>query len=436
MHSGTTDLSTFPALPGGGSLVTDGDELHASDLGNLVDRRPAAILHPRSTADVAVTTAWCARNDVPLRAHGTLHTTGGQALCSSGGVQVDTRSLDLIHAITDEHAEVEAGVLLRDVVWHAWLRGLRMTSGPTGYLQLTTGGVLSVGGISSVHGEGSIIDRVQAVEVVTPTGAVRWCTPQRNSALFRAVLGGLGCAGIITRARLALTPVPPRARVYDAHFSSLQEAVDTARVLIGHDEVDDLLIRWSAPHRDRYQLRFSAYHHPDRPPDDAHLLRGLDVRPQTWDISYWEFAISTDTRYEPFVTAGWNRVHKVWADYFLPDRALDGFLAATMPEVTELDLSETSIGLLFPHRRASFTRPGLRVPDDDLVWLFDLLSDGVGQTDPFWLPDRLRRNQRWRRRAESMGGTLYPIGTDLDPDSHELVLPHPERMVAEDPCFR
>ncbi|SFS30959.1 FAD-binding protein [Saccharopolyspora flava] len=436
MHSGTTDLSTFPGLPGGGELVTDGDDLHASDLGNIVDRRPAAILRPRSTADVAVTAAWCARNGVPLRAHGTLHTTGGQALCPSGGVQVDMRSLNLIHAVTDEHADVEAGVLLRDVVWHAWLRGLRMTSGPTGYLQLSTGGVLSVGGISSVPAEGAIIDRVRAVEVVTPTGAVRWCTPQRNGSLFRAVLGGLGRAGIITRARLALTPVPPRARVYDANFSSLQAAVDTARVLVDRDEVDDVLIRWYAPHRDRYQLRFTAYHHPDLPPDDAHLVRGLDLAPQTWDISYWEFAISTDNRYDPFVTAGWNRVHKVWADYFLPDRALDGFLAATMPEITELDLSETSIGLLFPHRRSSFTRPGLRVPDDDVVWLFDVLSDGVGQTDPFWLPDRLRRNQRWRRRAESMGGTLYPIGTDLEPHAHELVLPQPERMAADDPCFR
>ncbi|MEB3367676.1 FAD-binding oxidoreductase [Saccharopolyspora mangrovi] len=436
MDSGTPDLSTFPELPGRGVLVTDGDELHASDLGNVVDRRPAAILHPRSTADVALTAAWCARNGVPLRAHGTLHTTGGQALCPTGGIQVDMRGLDLIHAVTDDFADVEAGVLLRDVVWQAWLRGLRLASGPTGYLQLSTGGVLSVGGISSVHGEGAIIDRVLAVEVVTPDGAVHWCAPESGGQLFRAALGGLGGAGIITRARLALTPVPPVARVYDADFPSLQEAVDVARVLVRRDEVDDVLIRWFPPRRDRYRLRFTAYHHPDRPPDDAHLLRGLGVVPQTWDVSYWEFAISTDRRYEPFVTAGWNRVHKVWADYFLPDRALDEFLAATMPEITERDLSETSIGLLFPHRRSSFTRPRLRVPDDDLVWLFDVLSDAAGQTDPFWLPDRLRRNQRWHRRAEALGGTLYPIGTDLEPTAHGLVLTHPDRAASDSSCLR
>lgn len=438
MDSGALDLSTFPELPGRGALITDGDELHASDLGNLVDRRPAAILRPRSTADIAVAAAWCCRNGVPLRAHGTLHTTGGQALCPSGGIQVDMRSLDLIHAVTDDHADVEAGVLLRDVVWHAWLRGRRLTSGPTGYLQLSTGGVLSVGGISSLHSEGAIIDRVQAVEVVTPAGAVRWCTPERNGELFNAVLGGLGCAGIITRARLALTPVPPLTRVYDLHFPSLQEAVRAARVLVRRGEVDDLLIRWFAPQRHRYQLRFTTYHRADRKPDDAHLLRGLDATAQVWDVSYWEFVTSTDNRYEPFVTAGWNRVHKVWADYFMPDSALDEFLAGTAPEITDLDLSETSIGLLFPHRRSSFTRPGLRLPDDELVWLFDMLSDAAGQTDPFWLPDRLRRNQRWRRRAAELGGTLYPIGTDLDPASHDLVLAHPAQMSfpQEDQCLR
>ncbi|GAB3698778.1 FAD-binding protein [Saccharopolyspora tripterygii] len=430
MHSGTADLSTFPVLPGGGVLVTDGDDLHASDLGNIVDRRPAAILHPRSTADVAVAVSWCRDNGVPLRAHGTLHTTGGQALCPTGGVQIDMRSLDLIHSVTDEHADVEAGVLLRDVVWHASLRGRRLTSGPTGYLQLSTGGVLSVGGISSLHREGAIIDRVLAVEVVVPTGAVLWCTASQHRELFDAVLGGLGSAGIITRARLALTPVPPRARVYDVGFSRLQDAVSAARVLVERGEVDDVLIRWFAPQRHRYQLRFTQYHHPERRPDDARLMRGLTLFPQVWDTSYWEFVTSTDNRYEPLVTAGWDRVHKVWADYFLPDSALDAFLADTTPEITDLDLSETSIGLLFPHRRSSFTRPGLRVPDGELVWLFDVLSDAAGQTDPFWLPDRLRRNQRWHRRAESLGGTLYPIGTDLDPGSHGLVLSHPEEMVS------
>lgn len=36
------------------------------------------------------------------------------------------------------------------------------------------------------------------------------CTPEKNSELFYAVLGGLGQFGIIARARIALEPAPKR----------------------------------------------------------------------------------------------------------------------------------------------------------------------------------------------------------------------------------
>lgn len=38
------------------------------------------------------------------------------------------------------------------------------------------------------------------------------CSPQTNSELFNAVLGGLGQFGIITRARIALETAPKRVR--------------------------------------------------------------------------------------------------------------------------------------------------------------------------------------------------------------------------------
>ncbi|KAG6522126.1 hypothetical protein ZIOFF_019263 [Zingiber officinale] len=52
------------------------------------------------------------------------------------------------------------------------------------------------------------VANVVEMEVVTPDGMRRLCSPSSNSDLFFAVLGGLGQFGIITRARLPLLAAP------------------------------------------------------------------------------------------------------------------------------------------------------------------------------------------------------------------------------------
>ena len=48
----------------------------------------------------------------------------------------------------------------------------------------------------------------------TGTGDFVTCSPEKNTNLFYAVLGGLGQFGIITRARIPLEPAPKRVRTY------------------------------------------------------------------------------------------------------------------------------------------------------------------------------------------------------------------------------
>jgi len=48
--------------------------------------------------------------------------------------------------------------------------------------------------------------------LVTGKGEFVTCSPQKNSELFNAVLGGFGQFGVITRARIALEAAPKRVR--------------------------------------------------------------------------------------------------------------------------------------------------------------------------------------------------------------------------------
>lgn len=46
-------------------------------------------------------------------------------------------------------------------------------------------------------------------------GEIMACSEEQNSDLFKAVLGGLGQFGVITRARVALEPAPKMVTLCD-----------------------------------------------------------------------------------------------------------------------------------------------------------------------------------------------------------------------------
>eukprot|EP00257_Ricinus_communis_P002706 XP_002514119.2 cytokinin dehydrogenase 3 [Ricinus communis] len=208
----------------------------SSDYGNLVHKKPAAVLYPSSVQDIVSLINFAYNYSAPLTvsARGRSHSINGQAMAPDG-VVVDMMHLRSIIEKTNGgvtvskdpllgfYADVGGEQLWIDVLNATIEHGLAPVSW-TDYLYLTVGGTLSNAGISGQSFRyGPQISNVYEMDVVTGRGELVTCSGHRNSDLFYAVLGGLGQFGIITRARIALEPAPKKVKWVRMLYSDFSE---------------------------------------------------------------------------------------------------------------------------------------------------------------------------------------------------------------------
>jgi cytokinin dehydrogenase len=188
----------------------------ARDFGGLVSARPAAVVRPASADDVAsAIQAAALTKHLTVAARGNGHSVAGQAM-AEGGLVLDMRAVArrtqmqlVLPGGGAAFADVPGGALWEEVLhWAVSNHGLAPASW-TDYLRLTVGGTLSNGGVSGQSFRyGPQVSNVVELEVVTGDGKCRVCSPSSHPDLFFAVLGGLGQFGVITRARIPLSPAP------------------------------------------------------------------------------------------------------------------------------------------------------------------------------------------------------------------------------------
>ncbi|MGI8310674.1 FAD-binding protein [Saccharopolyspora hattusasensis] len=387
------------------------------DWGNIVRRRPSAVLWPGSARDVAAMIRYCRARHIKVAAHGSGHWMFGQSLVADG-LLIDMRSLNTIHSLHTGRggADVDAGVIWRDLVKAADAKGLRATSGLTGHLGPTIGGTLQTGGISPNYRHGAQVDHVRWLEVVTGAGEIVTCSATHNAELFDAVLAGLGQCGIVTRVKLDLMPRPRRVRSWIIPYLDHPSFFADLRTLARRGEVDEVFGMWQPGSTGLVPtLNIAVYSEPESPPDSGHLLRGLHgVLPVPLNWSYLAHALFFDGVMRVTEALGWEHTTKPWFDAFLPDSTVEPFVTNAVKALSVRDWSPTGYVLLFVHHRDTMRRPNLRLPshtDGDLVYLFDLLNDStLAVADRDFAADMLARNKRLYEQARSVGGTLYPIG--------------------------
>ncbi|MFB9908824.1 FAD-binding protein [Allokutzneria oryzae] len=415
VDAGAAGLVPAPELAG--RLLADPATLarYGRDLGNIVDAVPAAVLVPGSVDDVRAMVAYCHDLDIPVSARGEACTTNGQSLVE-GGLVIDMTALAEVHQITRTWLEADAGASWRSVAYLAAQRGLR-AEGLPGYLRLTLGGTLSVGGIGSNFREGGLVDQVLAVEVVTGTGERLWCSPNRNAELFDSVLGGLGQYGIITRVRLRLLPAPECSRTYLLHYVEPRPAFRAMRTLIERDEIDGVFAMVVPPTTASpplYQVRVHVFHD-GIPPEQSHTLRGLPTgvsAPMVVDESYLDHISEFDGLIDDYREIGWDQRVKPRHDVLLPDATVEEHVGSVVPALTREEWAPQGFVLILPHLARSFLSPRLRIPaDSDVVWLFDLLTVAPVDADAGFTTRMLERNARLWQRARALGGVLYPLGS-------------------------
>lgn len=411
--------SPFDRIPPlDGVLLTDATSLspYATDVGNLVHRTPGAVLHAASVADVQTMIRFCARRRIPVAARGQGHATFGQAQVS-GGLVIDMGGLDEIHRIEADHAEVSAGLKWSDLTRATVARGLTPPV-LTGYLGLSVGGTLSVGGISATNASGAQVDRVRELEVVTGRGDIVRCSARRNRDLFESVLAGLGQYGIITKAVIDLVPARARARTYLLNYMQNATFFRDFRTLLRRGEFDRLYNMWVPDGSGGwiYQVNATKLFDVDSPPDDARLLRGLQVSvadAQIQDSSYLDHVLQVDMGIEFLRQIGlWDGVLHPWFDVFLPEHTAERYLGEVIPSLTPEDVGPAGFMLLLATKTAHLTRPRLRTPlATEWTFLFDILTSAAAPgPNPEFAERMLARNRRLFDKAQRLGGVRYPIG--------------------------
>ena len=402
-----------------GELVTDPASLAAiaDDVGNIVHKIPVAILRPGSVEDVREMVRFCYRHRIKVGARGQGHTTFGQSQVE-GGLVVDMSTLDQVHSINPQRADVGAGVRWIDLLNLVVPQGLTPPV-LTGYTALSIGGTLSVGGISSTTAEGVQVDRVQELEVVTGEGDLVRCSEHHRRDLFEAMLAGLGQCGIITRAVVDLVPAKQQVREFKLHYSDNDSFFRDIRKLLARREFNDVYNIWFPDGAGGwiYQLNAVKFFDAGEEPDDSHLLRDLSFDPSSTliaDFSYLDYVLRVDAIVGFFRQLGlWDDVLHPWFDVLLPDRKIERYVADVVPTLTPEDVGLTGFLLLFPIQKSKLKRPLFRVPEghEEFVWLFDILTAaGAPGPNPAFQAQMLDRNRRLFEKARDEGGTRYPIG--------------------------
>lgn len=169
------------------------------------EHRPALIVIPTSTSDVATAVRHAVRHGLEISIQATGH---GVAIPARGSMLILTHALDSVQVdATTRTARFGSGVEWARVLGPATELGLAPLLGSTPHVSATgytLGG--GMGWIGRKYGLAS--DSVRSIEIVTADGSVRRVTPDEDADLFWALRGGgPGSLGVVTEMEIDLVPV-------------------------------------------------------------------------------------------------------------------------------------------------------------------------------------------------------------------------------------
>ena len=413
---GHSPFARLPDLDGMVSTDPATTAPYGTDSGSIIHNAPIAVLFPGSVRDIQKMVRFCRRHRIDVACRGQGHTVFGQSQ-AAGGLVIDMGSLNQIHSITPTRADIDAGATWKELTLAAAPLGFTPPV-LTGYINLSIGGTLSVGGISAAFNAGAQVDHVQELEVVTGKGDLERCSRHHNRDLFEACLAGLGQCGIITRAVLDVVPAKTQARTFLLHYTDNAQFFSDFRTLLDRGEFDRAftLLFPNEGGGWIYQLNAVKFHDAGDEPDADFLLRDLTLpvaAATVNDTTYLEHILAVDFVVDFFKTIGmWDGVLHPWFDMFLPDSAIEDFAGEVLPTLTPEDQGPTGFMLIFGLRRSAFERKLFRLPrDGKWVWLFDVLTAAPAPgPDPEFEERMLTRNRALFEKARREGGTRYPIG--------------------------
>ncbi|WP_322760794.1 FAD-binding oxidoreductase [Frankia sp. Cr2] len=230
----TTASALEAALPDG-AVMTDPDLLASyrhDQAAGAGAGQPAAVVFPRTTAQVQAVMRAAHRRQVPVVPRGAGSGLSGGANATDGCVVLCLDRMDAIREIrpADGYAVVEPGVINQRLRDEAAAHGLLYAPDPASREWCTIGGNIATnaGGLCCVK-YGATRDAVLGLEVVLADGRVtrigrRGIKGVAGYDLVGLFVGSEGTLGVVTQARLRLRPLPPPPTTAVALFPDLVSA--------------------------------------------------------------------------------------------------------------------------------------------------------------------------------------------------------------------
>ncbi len=271
--AGRDDATLFDALASivGERRVSNADrdrDVYAQDMwprllirrrhGGPLEHRPHVIVWPESEREIAAIVRLANKRNIPIIPYG-----GGSGVCGGavplrGGITVDLKRMDAIQSISRAELVVDVQAGTNGERFERELRAKGYTLGhfPSSIYCSTVGGWLAcraAGQLSTKYGK--IEDRVVGLTFVTGTGEViqtdEFARARRGPDWTQLIVGSEGTFGIITSARLRISPAPEITILRGYAFESVEAGTEAIRhvmqrglrpaVVRLYDEVDTFI---------------------------------------------------------------------------------------------------------------------------------------------------------------------------------------------------
>jgi cytokinin dehydrogenase len=381
----------------GSALAVDDASLQAAaaDFGQIIHRRPIAVLKPAVPNDITKIVELANRRSLKVAMRGPGHSMFGQCQ-AEGGVIIDSSTLNSVRMTTFRGApaiEADAGALWGQVLDLANESKLTPVVN-VDPVYLSVGGTLSTGGFGGTSWrDGFQTDHVLELQVVTGEGKIVTCSDEQHSDLFNAALGGMGQCGLITKATLELTPAPTHVRFFILSYADLATATADMMKIVQDGRFDHVDGR-SAPRQGggfTYNLEGGAFYDDPNTPEDPRLLAGLrfdshTVRTMTY-VGYYHRQPGLPVAPHP------------WIYLCLPASKYLEFAKRVFDTPAEFAYSAPRFSVW---RRNSIKRPLTRIPNETLVVRLQCSRNPPPEAD---ISAVLAMNRTLYERARDLRGT-------------------------------
>ena len=221
----------LPSVDGAWLVDEEALEAYAQDFGKVISERPALVLRPGSIKDVQCAMRFAAREGLCVAARGDAHSAGGQMQMKDGLV-IDMTALSEVYRLGPDSIHVGAGISWRRLVETTLERNLTPPV-LTDWLDVTVGGTLSMGGLGfSSYWDGTQMDHILELEVVTGDGAVHRVSPSHQPQLFDAVRGTHGQIALIVGVTLPLRRAPTHMQVTQAVYAQSTKLLEDLKAAL------------------------------------------------------------------------------------------------------------------------------------------------------------------------------------------------------------